>query len=80
MKTLKCVKHFEHIHIMYEGGDVTMKYREYYQTLNLLKQLRHMVMLGLLFQVLHGLNTNILLREVKASISVCCEWAIYFSS
>ena len=72
MKNLNCIQYFEHIHIIYEGGDVTMKYREYYQTLKLFKKLRHMVMLGLLFQVLHGLNTNILLREVKASISVCC--------
>ena len=35
MKTLNCVKYFEHMHIIYEGGDVTMKYRAYYQTLDL---------------------------------------------
>jgi len=23
MKTLNCIKYFEHIHIIYEGGDVT---------------------------------------------------------
>ena len=38
MKTLNCVKDFEHIHIIYEGGEMTMKYREYYQTLKLLKK------------------------------------------
>ena len=78
MKNLNCIQDFEHIHIIYEGGDVTMKYREYYQTLNLFKKLRHMVMLGLLFQVLHGLNTNILLREVRVSISACCVMGSLF--
>ena len=38
MKTLNCVKDFEHIHVIYEGGDVTMKYREYHQTLKLFKK------------------------------------------
>ena len=35
MKNLNCNKDFEHIHIIYEGGEVTMKYREYHQTLKL---------------------------------------------
>ena len=38
MKTLDCAKDFEHIHIIYEGGEMTMKYREYHQTLELLKK------------------------------------------
>ena len=39
MKNLNCIQDFEHIHIIYEGSDVTMKYREYYQTLNLCKHI-----------------------------------------
>ena len=72
MKTLHCVKDFEHIHIIYEGDDVTLKNGEYYQTSNLYKKFQHMAMLELLFQVLHGLNTNIRLRDMRANTSVCC--------
>jgi hypothetical protein len=38
LKILNCVKNFEHIHIIYEGGEVTMQYREYKQTLKLFKK------------------------------------------
>ncbi len=37
MKNLNGVKNSEHIHIIYEGGEVTMQYREYKQTLKLFK-------------------------------------------
>ena len=40
MKNFNCVKYF-HIHIIYEGGEVTMKYREYHQTLKLFKKVDH---------------------------------------
>ncbi len=41
MKKLKCCQNFEHIHIIYEGGEVSMKYREYFQTLKLFKKVEH---------------------------------------
>ena len=41
MKNSNCIKDFEHIHIIYEGGEVTLKYREYQQTLKLFKQVGH---------------------------------------
>ncbi len=41
MKKIKCIQDFEHIHIIYEGGEVTMKYREYHQTLKLFKTVGH---------------------------------------
>ena len=41
MKNLNCVKDFEHIHIIYEGGSVTLKYREYHQTIKLFKKVDH---------------------------------------
>ena len=71
MKTSNCVKYVEHIHIIYEGGEVTMKYREDYQTLRIFKKLNHMVKHELLFQVLHGLNMNILVGEMRVSMCVC---------
>ena len=33
MRTLTCVKSFEHIHIIYEGGEVSLNYREDHQTI-----------------------------------------------
>ena len=41
MKNINCMKDFEHIHIIYEGGYVTMKYREYHQTIKLFKKVDH---------------------------------------
>jgi hypothetical protein len=41
MKSLNCIKHFEHIHIIYEGAEVTIKYRESHQTLKLFKKMGH---------------------------------------
>ncbi len=41
MENLNCVRYFEHIHIIYEGGEMTMKYREYHQNLKLFKQVSH---------------------------------------
>ena len=38
MKTLIYVNEFEHIQIMYEGGEVTLNARAYYQTLKLFEK------------------------------------------
>ena len=38
MKNLKCLKNFEHIHIIYEGGEMTTHYREYKQIFKLFKK------------------------------------------
>ncbi len=38
MGILPVKKHVEHEHVEYEGGEVTLRFREYKQTLNLFKK------------------------------------------
>jgi hypothetical protein len=40
MTFCKCEKNFEHIHIIYEGGEMSMMYKEYNQTLKLFKKVK----------------------------------------
>ena len=72
MKKLNCIQYFEHIHIIDEGGDVTMKYREYYQTLKLFKKVEAYGDARVVVSSSAWFEYDIILRKMKASISVCC--------
>ena len=75
MKNLNCIQYFEHIHIIYEGGDVTMKYREYYQTLKLFKKVeaycdaRVVVSSSALFE-----HEHIIKRDESEYCCMLCNW------